>query len=364
MAGAVFSETCSYHFTSIRGWVQLILGYSHVRRYRFFLFCRFRWLLSYRLLSFRLARNRNVYIGLPLFTIRVGYKVRWQMGWLPRWNFRWVRLMFSGAKLLNSWDLLSKGRLVQCLYPLYSRAGLIRQLWRRYKRCRRRSKNLVIRGIGRRLRITDVRRRQLRYLKVVRGEARYLLGLYYRSYRLARYMHHLGRFQSGLFGGLSWSGVRLPYLLCLLKFSGHLWESRELIQGGAIRINGRTCTDLNYFVQTGDYIQFVVGKELMFYQHCVRRLYRRRRELQVSRRRRRRRTAGYRFYILRRLPRRTKWIFRTMHDVGDLGKYFEVDYTTMGFIMLYKPYLLNHFRGFFLRVLHWHFWRIYSWKLH
>ena len=126
------------------------------------------------------------------------------------------------------------------------------------------------------LRVSDVKRRQLTYLKRVHGEIRYLLGLYYRSYRLAHYMHRLGQVRGGLWQGLSWGGLRLGYLLCILRFTAHLWESRYLISQGAVLVNGRVCKDPEYWPCQGDCVQLICGRELMYYQHCVRRVYWRR----------------------------------------------------------------------------------------
>ncbi len=125
------------------------------------------------------------------------------------------------------------------------------------------------------MRTTDPGRRQLCYLKRMRLEVRYILSLYYRFRRLARYLSDISNSGGGIWEGIKWGGARLGYVLYSLRFATYMWEARQLVQSGAIYLNGRVCNNSNYCLQAGDIVQVVVGKEFLIYQHQTQKVLRR-----------------------------------------------------------------------------------------
>lgn len=324
----------------------LFFNFYRLERYYADIWLRFKWWRE------NIFQRGNMMIGLSLWYRRRGVFSYKYLVWYPRWKFGWVRLDNLGGV---SWYLAS-ARLVVNLYVLYSRPQLLRELWVRYRGHSQRGLHLRRRSLI----VTDIRRRQLIYLKWIRMGIRYILNIYYRTYRLARYLNVMGATHWGWASKLSWSSCRLPHLLRLLKVTAHEWEGNWLITQGFVLINGCVCKDINYELVGGEYIQLVMGDEFFRFQGWVRWVYHRRWRLQL--RGRGRLTSRYALLLRRVLPRRAKWIFRTFHDVGDIAKNIDIDFTGGSFIILYKPFLLNHFWGFYLRILEWHFWRVYSWN--
>jgi hypothetical protein len=319
---------------------------------------RFKWFDISQRNQIVSCRAGNVFVGLPIFGLRIGIAVRQQFGRRPMWMRGWATRWFQAYPRI--WTGGDGGRLVHRLFVTYEGRSLIRRIWRRYRGRRQIRRRLTWRRGGR-LRICDVRRRFFRLVRRARGELRYLLGWFYRTRRLARLTKSLVMRPGYPLRLVPWGGSNLEFMLVIARFTRYWWESRYLITSGGVYINGQCCRDPQRPVSGGDIVQLVIGKEFLYYQQCAWQLWGWYRRLQV--RPRRRVTGHWWQYLIRKVPRYSKWLFRVLHPWGDVGKHMEVDYTVGSIYVLYSPFLINHVNGFFLRSFHWYYWPIYSWRV-
>ena len=148
----------------------------------------------------------------------------------------------------------------------------------------------------------------------------------------------------------SWGGYNLRSILKLSFLGGYWWEIDYLINAGGVYINGCVCKNGFYKPQVGDIIQLISSAGNYYRQQRLYTSFRRR--FLLSRRNKGRQVRHYYSYFIRKLPCRSRWLFRTIYDKLDIPKHLEVDYLTQTVIVIYPPFLFNHFSSFLLRITH------------
>lgn len=327
-----------------------------------YMFFRFKWVN----LNFFTSKDKryanNIIVGLPVWILRPQSWYRWQL----EMQLKWL-IAREGYWVLNRYNYYYSGYyassfIIRASYAINTRTTLFRLLWRRYKWHRYGNANsLYHSGAGRATQWTYIKYRQLTYLKRTRRELQYILGVFLNVQRFGRFIKNFKRDQGGRFGSYRLEGYNLRSILKIINLGGHWCEIDELIEKGGIYVNGCACPDPFYKPRIGDRIQLIVASTNFF--RCHRLYASARRRALLIRSNRWRQTRHYYFYLVRKLPWRSRWFFRNIHDRLDIPKYLEFDNSTQTIIILYHPYLISHFSGFFLNIIHWNFWNIYNWRL-
>jgi len=56
------------------------------------------------------------------------------------------------------------------------------------------------------------------------------------------------------------------------------------------------------------------------------------------------------------------WLINTTHVKEDLPNYLEVDFLTLSFKIIYKPFFYNEYNFIFFKLLNFYQKRLYNWK--